>query len=91
MSEVKALGSITGSLSFNQSLIGTISEAALSHEIAPGEYELYEDAYEVTPAAHSEQTLKTANKALSKDIVVKQIPYRETSNTSNGVTAYIGE
>lgn len=52
--------------------------------------ELYEGAYAVHSEAHEVQILPTANKQLTKNITVEKIPYFETSNLSDGITAYIG-
>lgn len=52
--------------------------------------EVYEGAYRVHSEAHEVQILPTANKQLTKNITVEKIPYFETSNLSNGITAYIG-
>lgn len=52
--------------------------------------EVYEGAYTVHSEAHEVQILPTANKQLTKNITVEKIPYFETSNLSDGITAYIG-
>ncbi len=57
-------------------------------EITLVDRETYSGSYEVTPSA-SQQTLDTDNKVLANDVVVKPIPYFETSNIS-GITVYIG-
>lgn len=49
----------------------------------------YTGEYEVVPKAFSSQTLETANKVLDENVVVAEVPYFETSNTSAGKTAYI--
>lgn len=51
--------------------------------------DVYDGEYEVTPSAHEAQTLQTTNKLLLDDVTVIKIPYYETSNLSNGYTAYI--
>jgi hypothetical protein len=51
----------------------------------------YNGEYEVTPLVDKETTLLTAKKIMSRNVVVKQIPYYETSNESDGATVYIGE
>lgn len=53
--------------------------------------ELYEGAYTVHSTAHEVQELPTANKHLVKNITVEKIPYYETSNSSDGITIYIGD
>ncbi len=52
--------------------------------------EIYDGEYTVHSEAHAVQTLPTANKQLVKNIIVEKIPYFETSNLSDGITAYIG-
>lgn len=56
----------------------------------PPEYVMYKGPHKVTPS-REEQTLQTANKYLADDVVVKQIPFDEVSNTSGGITFYIGK
>lgn len=50
----------------------------------------YEGSYLVTPLAYVNQILRTADKVLSEDVVVEQIPYYETTNDAGGYTAIIG-
>nr|DAL30398.1 MAG TPA_asm: hypothetical protein [Caudoviricetes sp.] len=65
-------------------LHGTLSaQSVIEADIYDGEYTVHSEAHEV-------QTLPTANKHLVKNITVKKIPYFETSNLSDGITAYIG-
>ena len=85
MSGLKAFESISGSISGESALSGTLSVAT------GGAYEVYSGDYEVIPSTNSEQVLKTASKLLSRDVVVAKVPYFETSNDSNGKTAYIGK
>lgn len=49
----------------------------------------YDGAYDVTPTTEP-QTLKTKNKYLKDDVVVKSIPYSEIANVANGITVIIG-
>lgn len=53
-----------------------------------GDIEQYGGPYEVTPEAHDPVILDTMNKILTKDVIVKKIPYYQTSNKS-GDTVYI--
>lgn len=53
--------------------------------------EAYTGSYEVTPMAYSVQSLDTSGKVLSEDIVVNEVPYYQTSNSSGGVTSYIAK
>ena len=50
----------------------------------------YTGTYEVTPLPFAEQELRTENKVLSRNVVIHEIPYYETSN-EYGKTIYIGE
>ena len=59
-------------------------------EWAASELPRYSGTYEVTPQAIGSTTLETAQKFVESDIVVKQIPYYQTSNDSDGDTVYIG-
>lgn len=54
----------------------------------PGGGEPYTGELIVTPKAHEEQRLATANKVMPGDVVVLEVPYYETHN-ENGLTAYI--
>lgn len=49
---------------------------------------VYEGAYDITPSTVT-QTLFTADHLMSKNVVVKSIPYREETNVSGGTTIYI--
>lgn len=73
-----------GTLSCNRGLSGQLSVPAKT------EHEVFAEDYEVIPNTLEDQVLNTANKVLSKDIVVRKIPYQETGNTSEGTTVYIG-
>ena len=59
-------------------------------EWAASELPRYSGTYEVTPQAIGSTTLETAQTFVESDIVVKQIPYYQTSNDSGGDTVYIG-
>ena len=50
---------------------------------------IYDEEYNITPLAFEDITLRTKNKKMSKDVIVRQIPYYETSNLGGGVTVYI--
>lgn len=50
----------------------------------------FDGVYEVTPRPFGQTTMLTRRTYLDRDIVVKEIPYQETSNTSGGKTATIG-
>lgn len=50
----------------------------------------YEGPYLVVPSAHDEIILETKDRYMEDDVKVLKIPYYETSNLSDGYTAYIG-
>ena len=50
---------------------------------------VYDGDYSVIPLAFQETVLKTRNKKLVDNIIVKEIPYYETTNLSGGNTVYI--
>ncbi len=52
--------------------------------------EVYDGTYEVVSQAHADSYLATKDKKLTDNIHVKEIPYYETSNLSDGLTVYIG-
>lgn len=103
MSSIKALETLSGSISASCSLKGTISaEISLTGELScvgglagtisiAKEYDAYAGNYEVTPQAFEPQILPTNNRVLKEDIIVREVPFYETSNTSDGTTAYIGK
>ena len=55
--------------------------------ISPDEYV---GQYEIIPLANLEQILRTNNKLLRHDVIIKPIPYATTSNLAGGYTAIIG-
>lgn len=52
--------------------------------------ETYDGDYIVTPMITS-QSLDTTGKLMTKDVVIKEIPFFETSNNEGGHTIYIGK
>jgi len=55
------------------------------------EYGIYGGEYQIVPKAFEPQILPTSNRVLKEDVIVKEVPFYEVSNDSNGVTAYIGK
>lgn len=49
----------------------------------------YTGEYVITPKAWEEQVLETKHKTMLDDVTVLRVPYYETHNTTNGLTAYI--
>lgn len=73
----------------NISPITTIS-GNITYGVGEGDTPIiYEGDYDVIPLAFQETVLKTKNKKLVDNIVVKEIPYYETTNLSGGNTVYI--
>lgn len=57
--------------------------------VPPEGVDIYAGTYSVTPKANQSQVLSTANKLLKNNVTVAKIPYSETDNLANGVTANI--
>lgn len=74
----------TGELNSELALSGSISNGAVIYKDVP----LYEGEYTVTPKTKA-QTLETTGKKMVDDVIIKSIPYFETSN-QYGYTVYIG-
>lgn len=104
MSSLSAVESLSGSVSVEQAIKGTISSGntligavhdtsdKLSGELSICDiYAQYDGQYEVTPSVYEQQELETANKVLKENIKVLEVPFYATSNDANGVTAYIGK
>lgn len=54
------------------------------------EMDYYEGSYEVVPTVTAQQ-LETKQKFLVDDIVIREIPFFNVSNTAGGNTVYIGK
>lgn len=76
---------VIGNISPIKTISGNITYGVGTGETAP----TYDGNYDVVPLAFKETVLSTKNKKLTEDIVVKEIPYYETSNPSGGNTVYI--
>lgn len=79
---LSTIAGLKGTLSCEGELSGTISTTLPQNE--------YEGPYEVTSDLFSDETLKTKDKLLTKDLVVKKVSFVETGNESDGLTVYIG-
>ncbi len=84
---ISANEQLSGSLSPVATLSGTISEAI----VKPPAHPPYTGSYEVTPSVVGEQVLQTKDKYMTDDLVILEIPYSEVSNTTDGITVYIGK
>ena len=74
---------INGNIGRQNTVSGSINRAVREYAT------VYEGPYLVTPKPYIEQILETANKHLTEDVRVLEIPYYETSNLT-GTTVYIG-
>lgn len=93
MSGIQVLDSLSGKISGKYVMKGTLSgiESLNGSICVTKEYNTYSGDYKVVPKASGSQVLQTANKILKEDILVTEVPYWETSNESNGTTAYIAK
>ena len=78
---ISAEGALSGSLAQEQSLKGTVSQQ-IEHDT------YYDGPYEITPRVLG-QTMATADKVMRTDVVIKDIPYSETTNPGGGTTVVI--
>lgn len=53
--------------------------------------EEYTGAYEVIPKAHTSQILETADKKMTNDVTISEVPFFNVSNSSGGLTSYIAK
>lgn len=56
-----------------------------------GQGEPYDGPYSVRPIVDDSIVLLTANRYLSRDVTVEQIPFYQTTNPAGGYTAIIGD
>lgn len=92
MSNLAEVGALSGALTVDSTLSGSLSDAGVLEGTVSqfqGNYSVYMGEYEVTPD-FSEQTLQTKNRRMADDITVKSIQVESVSNASGGRTVYIG-
>lgn len=92
MSNLAEVGALSGALTADSTLAGTLAEAGvLEGTISQfqGNYTVYTGEYEVTPN-FSEQILQTKDRRMADDITVKSIQVESVANLSGGRTVYIG-
>lgn len=77
----KSYKSLAGIVRPKKNLVG--------HALIPVGIENYNGEYVVIPKIE-EQTMKTRDKRMTKDITIESIPYYEVSNIQNGKTIIIG-
>lgn len=83
---------LTGTIYLDGTLVGVLSNTngnLVGSLTAPRGYEDYIGSYEVTPST-AEQIMNTADKHLTDNIIIHEIPYYNVSNQSGGSTVYIG-
>ena len=78
----------TGTLSDFKTGFGAYLEA--NNIITVDDFEKYAGEYDVTPLPLVEQILQTKDTVLEYNIIIKPIPYAQTSNAAGGKTAIIG-
>lgn len=93
MGGISVLETLSGSVSAEVSLSGSISSVGgLSGTISvTKEYAVYDGTYEIIPKVSEAQILPTSNRVLKEDVMVREVPFYETGNDSDGMTAYIGK
>lgn len=90
---VKKLNATLGVSGTSGQIIGTLATPITIHAgIGRNAKEAldYTGEYEVVSKIDMDETLDTAKKYLSQNIIVKAIPYAEVSNVSGGRTVTIG-
>lgn len=76
---------ISGNLDIDKTINGNVMQGIGKGEVIP----IYEGNYNILPLAFQETILQTKNKKLINNIIIREIPYYETSNPSGGNTVYI--
>lgn len=82
---ISSTNTIDGNIFLEQTISGNISYGNGKESTIP----IYRGSYEVTPLAFEKTTLYTDGRLMIADVVVKEVPYYETSNLSGGTTVYI--
>lgn len=87
---IERIDVLNGSLSAENTMSGTLSgEQSLNATIGSAVEGRYNGEYSFTPSK-TDQIINTDYKLLTRDLVVKGIPYYEVSNES-GITIVIGD
>lgn len=68
-----------------------LNVAAENEDAESEDYEYYNRVYSVTSKAFKSQTFNTADKVLSSNIIISEVPFYQTANESGGVTSYIAK
>ena len=80
---INSLFQVNGSITTAQAVTASLQIPDIVHTA------FYDGQYEIEPKAHTTITLNTNGKTLLNNVVIKKIPYFETSNLSSGYTVYI--
>ena len=67
-----------------------VKQSSATGDAAWEDLPLYEGSYEVTPLVGADTVMQTQGTYLDRNVVLKAIPYTETTNLSGGKTATIG-
>lgn len=81
-------GTVCAEAQLQGRIFGESEMTASVNVVTKTDAELYEGSYESTPSTQ-DQVLDVGRKVMARDVVVKAIPYYETSNET-GTTVYIG-
>ena len=90
---MKLHGSVSGKISGGGKMSGSISSAGTigGAIIAGSLWDVYSDAYKITPKTGEEVVLKTNKKKMKQDITGLKVPFYQISNEQGGITVYIGD
>ena len=80
--KINSISQIKGSITTKHEVAAILQAPDIIHT------DIYNGQYEIEPKAHTTTTLNTSGKTLLNNVIVKKIPYFETSNFS-GYTVYI--
>lgn len=88
--EIEKIPIISANLSIVENLVcyGSCIENINAKLSVVKDVPVYQGEDTIYPIARQDQTLKTAGYKMNSDIIVKEVPYFETSN-QNGTTVYI--
>lgn len=87
---------ITATINIDQKVTGCISNARIINgdvgipDSYTFSYDVYDGETTIVPSTHADQVLETANKLVSENITIKEVPTFETSNTY-GTSFIIGD
>ena len=82
----------SGPITIKSKIVDSGKKVQMSSEVRKpyivSEDKVYTGSYEVTPIAWNSITLRTKDKIMEKNVLVKEVPYFETRNDA-GTTVYI--